>query len=73
MTQQVVQEATLSTMTLLVLANSALTIVAGYFLREFVADVRKLTERVAELDKRIAVLAAVVNREIDHFAKDDQQ
>lgn len=64
-------DATISVQALLVVANTGLTLIAGHFLREFVADVRKLTERVHELETQVAVLKAVVNGEVEHFSKND--
>lgn len=63
-------ETAMTVMTLLVLANGALTLIAGHFLREFVRDVKDLTRRVSELDKQVAVLQAVLQAEIKHFASE---
>jgi hypothetical protein len=69
---QVANDATLSTITLLIAVNSLLTLVAGYFLREFVRDVKEITKQVIAMDKRLAVLTAVVRAEIKHFSEEDE-
>lgn len=68
--EEITTQATLSTITLLAIANSGLLIIAGYFLKQFVGDVRKLTERVIELEKQHAVLRTIVEHEISNHPGD---
>jgi hypothetical protein len=68
--ESVTESATISVQTLLVIANSGLTLIAGHFIRTFVADVRGLTTEVAKLKTQVAVLTAVVNGEVKQFSQE---
>lgn len=75
---QALAQETISSQALLIIAllgvvNTALTAIAAYFIRDFVADVRRLTERVVKLERGHAVMKAVLIREIGDYADESDK
>lgn len=66
----ITSDATVGVQTLLVAANSFLTLLAGYFIKEFIKDVRKLTEDVWKMKRNIALLAQHVEYDIKNFSEE---
>lgn len=56
---------------LLLLGNSILLVIAGFFLREFVRDMKKLTATVINLRLNVALLAQHVQYDIRNFSEID--
>lgn len=63
---------TISLQSLLISANTLLVLVAGYFIRDFVRDVQKLTDAFHKLERKVAVVVNVINRELNAAISEEE-